>query len=89
MEHASGKTLTYVKEKEFKSFRDFLDNWVQVDASGKDGGISAMLEKIDIATKWYTENWGLYLYEIRREVRQRQNMVNEYVKDNVTIYKLQ
>ena len=87
--HASGKSLTYVKEKEFTSFRDFLDNWVQIDTSDKVGGINAMLKKIDIATKWYTETWGLHLYEIRREVRERQNAVNDYVRNNVTIYELQ
>ncbi len=88
-QHGSGKTLTYVKEKDFTSFRDFLDNWVQIDTSDKVGGINAMLKKIDIATKWYTENWGLYLYQIRQEVRERQNNVNDYVRDNVTIYELQ
>ena len=87
--HADGKTLTYAKERDFTSFRDFLDNWVKIDTSDKVGGINAMLKKIDIATKWYTDNWGLHLYEIRREVRQRQFSVNDYVRDNVTIYELQ
>ena len=87
--HADGKVLTYVKEKDFTSFRDFLDNWVQTDTSDKVGGMNALLKKIDIATKWYTDNWGLHLYEIRREVRERQSHVNEYVRDNVTIYELQ
>jgi hypothetical protein len=85
----SGKSLTYVKEKDFTSFRDFLDNWVQIDTSDKEGGINAILKKIDIATKWYTDNWGLHLYELRREVRERQNKVNEFVEKDVTIYELQ
>ncbi len=86
--NADGKSLTYTKEREFTSFRDFLDNWVQIDTSVKAGGMNAILEKIAIATKWYTENWGLHLYEIRREVRERQNKVNDYVSENVIIFPL-
>ena len=51
-------------------------------------GINAIFKKIDIATKWYTDKYGLHLYEIRREVRKRQASVNDYVSNNVTIYKL-
>ena len=75
-------------EKSFTSFREFLD-WVQIDISENTGGINAILKKMDIATKWYTENWGLHLFEIRREVRDRQNKVNDYVRKNVTIYDYQ
>lgn len=82
-------TPTFVKEAEFTSFRDFLDNWVQIDYTEENRGINAILKKIDIATKWYTDNWGLHLYEIRREVRQRQNNVNKFVRENVTIYDYQ
>ena len=85
----SEKTLSYVVEKKFTSFRDFLDNWVEIDNSSETGGMNALLKKMDIATEWYTEQWGLHLFEIRREVRQRQNAVNEFVRDNVTIYELQ
>ena len=88
-EHASAKTLTYTKVKDFKSFRDFL-KWTPdaADNVELDEGINALFKKIDIATKWYTENWGLHLYEIRREVRQRQNSINDYVHNNVTIFDL-
>ena len=48
-----------------------------------------ILKKLDIATKWYTEKWGLYLYQIRREVRKRQNNINDYVRQNVTVYDYQ
>lgn len=82
-------TLRFVEEARFSSFRDFLDKWVQIDYSETNGGINAILKKIDIATKWYTDNWGLHLFEIRREVRQRQNNVNNFVRENVTIYDYQ
>ena len=85
----STKTVTYTVEKKFTSFRDYLDNWVQIDTSSETGGMNAILKKFDIATEWYTSQWGLHLFELRREVKQRQRAVNEYVRDNVTIYELQ
>lgn len=81
--------LRFVEEAKFTSFKDFLNNWVEIDYSENTGGINAILKKIDIATKWYTDNWGLYLYQIRREVRDRQNKVNDFVRKNVTIYDYQ
>ena len=88
-QHAE-QTVRYTKKVgTFTSFRSFLDNWVSIDTSEKTGGINAILKKIDIAGKWYTEKWGLHLYDIRREVRQRQNNINTYVKDNVTIFDYQ
>ena len=87
-DHAE-KTVTYTKEKEFTSFRDYLDNWVEIDTSSETGGMNAILKKYDIATEWYTSQWGLHLFEIRREVRQRQNKVNDFVRDNVTIFEYQ
>ena len=86
---ADDKVLRFDKVKDFTSFRDFLDNWVTVDNSSDVGGINALLKKYDIATKWYTEKWGLYLFRIRHDVRERQNNINEYVRDNVTIYDYQ
>ena len=50
--------------------------------------MNAILKKLDIATKWYTSVWGLYLFKIRQEVRKRQENINEYTRDNVTIYEL-
>lgn len=85
---SKGETASYKQVQRFTSFRSFL-NWV-TPSSTEDGlGISAILKKIDIATKWYTENWGLHLFEIRREVRERQNGVNDFTRDNVTIYDYQ
>ena len=82
------ETLKFEKVAEYTSFREFL-NGVELDTSDFDGGINAILKKIDIAKKWYSEKWGLDLYAIRREVRERQNRINEYVKENVTIYDYQ
>lgn len=82
------ETLKFEKVAEYTSFRNFL-NGVEIDTSDFDGGINAILKKIDIAKKWYSEKWGLDLYAIRREVRIRQNNINEYVKENVTIYDYQ
>ena len=76
--------------KSFTSFRDFLDNWVTYDSSDETKGINALLKKIDIASKWYTEYWGLYLFTIRREVDYRQKHVNDYVhSDQCVIFDYQ
>ncbi len=80
-------TPTYTKVADFTSFRDYL-NWAEGKATEEIGGMNAILKKIDIATKWYTTNWGLHLYEIRREVRKRQDNINEYTRNNVVIYDL-
>ncbi len=75
-EYAKYKWKPY---KTFTSFKEYLD-WVPYDSSDETKGINAMLKKIDIATKWYTESWGLYLYSIRREVDYRQKHINEYMQ---------
>ena len=85
----STKTLKYEDVQTFTSFRDYLDNWVEIDNTGTTSGINAILKKLEIATKWYTDEWGLHLFELRREVRQRQSNLNNYVRDNVTIYDYQ
>lgn len=78
---------TYTKVADFTSFRSYLD-WAESQANTEEGGMNAILKKIDIATKWYTTNWGLYLFQIRREVRKRQENINDYTRNNVTIYEL-
>ena len=65
--------------KTFTSFREFLDEWVQYDTSDETKGMNAMLKKIDIATKWYTESWGLHLFTVRHEVDYRQKHINDYM----------
>jgi hypothetical protein len=47
------------------------------------------LKKISIAQKWHEEKWGLQLFQLRREVRERQDKVNDFVKNQVTIYDYQ
>lgn len=84
----SENSLTYETVKTFTSFRDFLDNWVETDNTTTTAGMNAILKKMEIATKWYTEKWGLYLFKIRKEVRERQNNINDFVKKEVTIYQL-
>ena len=84
----SENTLTYETVKKFTSFRDYLDNWVETDNTGPTSGMNAILKKLDIATKWYTEKWGLYLFQLRKEVKERQNNINDFVKKEVTIYQL-
>lgn len=79
----------YKKYKEFTSFRDFLDKEVKISTDDDLTGINSLLKKMDIATKWYTENWGLYLFKLRHEVRERQTNINDFLKDEVTIFDLE
>lgn len=76
----------------FTSFRAFLD-WAEKPENSNNNnptsaGINALLQKVNIATQWYTENWGLHVYELRNELRQRQEDINEYLDENVTIFPL-
>jgi len=89
---ASTKLVNRFKYKEYKSFtsfRDYLDNWVEVVNKDDVAGINAILKKIDIANTWYNEKWGLDIYTIREEVRQRQDNINNYLRNEVTIYDYQ
>lgn len=79
----------YKQLRKFTSFKDDFLPWVSISTDENLTGINALLKKIDIATKWYTENWGLHIYELRHEVRQRQLNINDYLKsDEVVIYDL-
>lgn len=78
----------YKDSIEFTSFKDEFLPWVEVSTNADLTGINALLKKIDIATKWYTESWGLYIFKLRHEVRERQNNINEFLKNEVTIYDL-
>lgn len=81
------RTVKFEFEKEFTSFRDYLDNWVAISATGEASGINAILKKIEMASKWYSETFGLYLYQVRAEVRYRQDHINEYINsDQCVIY---
>mgnify|MGYP002620708394 CR=1 FL=1 len=84
----SDVALRFQRVADYNSFRQYLSS-LEIDTSENTAGINAILKKIDIATKWYTEKWGLHLYELRREVRQRQADINEWTRNNVTIYDVQ
>lgn len=81
------KTPTYTKVTTPASFRDFLDNWVKIDENSEVRGINAILTKFDKATRWYSEKFGLYLFILRQEVRERQENLNEFIK-TLEIYDL-
>ena len=79
----------YTENKKFTSFADFLA-WVPYKTSDSLAGMNAILKKIDIATEWYTDRWGLHVFELRREVRNRQNSINTYLHSgDVVIYDAQ
>ena len=77
----------YDKLRDFTSFKDDFLPWVKISTDESLTGINSLIKKMDIATKWYTEKWGLYAFTLRREVRERQNAINDYLKD-ITIYEL-
>ncbi len=78
----------YKELRRFTSFKDDFLPWVKISADEDLTGINALLKKLDIATKWYTENWGLYAFTLRREVVRRQDNINDYLKNEVTIFEL-
>lgn len=52
-------------------------------------GINAINKKINIATEWYTDRWGLHAFELRQEVRERQEAINDYLhSENMVVYDL-
>ena len=78
----------YEKFRTFNTFDEFL-TWVEYTKDDEVDGINALLKKINIATEWYTERWGLHAFELRNEVRYRQDHINEWIhSDDVTIYDL-
>lgn len=87
----SGSYVPMYKYENFRTFtsfeKDFLP-WVEYTTADEIDGINAILKKINIATQWYTDNWGLHAFEIRKEVRKRQNEINNYIQNEVTIYEL-
>jgi substrate import-associated zinc metallohydrolase lipoprotein len=77
----------YTELKRFNSFNDFLD-WVPVKGDDSLAGINAMLKKISIATAWHKERWGLDTFVLRKEVSERQDNLDNFLKDEVTIFPL-
>lgn len=84
-ENPSRKLRHTTAVQKVTSFRQFLDSWVTVDTNPETRGVNAMLKKLEIATKWYTENWGLHLFTMREEVRQRQDHINDYLNSGAVI----
>ncbi|MBQ8158842.1 MAG: hypothetical protein IJ081_07485 [Prevotella sp.] len=79
----------YTDKKDFTSFKNGFMPWVSITTNETVAGINAILKKIDIATEWYTDRWGLHVFKLREEVRNRQNAINTYLKsDDVVIYDL-
>ena len=78
----------YKQLRKFTSFKDEFLPWVKISLEDDLTGINAMLKKITIATDWYTKNWGLYAFALRREVCSRQKSINDFMKDEVTIFDL-
>ncbi len=80
---------SWIVYKKFTSFKEFLD-WVPYDGTDDGAGINAILKKLDIASKWYTESFGLHLFTIRHEVDARQKAINDYINsDECVIYDYQ
>lgn len=77
----------YTEPVEYKSFVNAFLPSVKVTSDAKSVGIDAILQKIEIASTWYTEKWGFNIYELREEVQQRQRDINEFLP-TVTIYDL-
>ncbi len=78
----------YELYRTFTSFEEFLE-WTPYEQNGNVEGISALLEKINIATDWYYKQWGLKAFTLREEVRYRQDHINEWLRsDDVKIYDL-
>ena len=78
----------YKELRKFTSFKDDFLPWVKVSPDEDLTGINSLLKKLDIATKWYKENWGLYAFTLRREVGDRQAKINDFLMNEVTIYEL-
>ena len=81
------KKYKYTVKKSFTSFEDFLD-WVPVTTDASLAGINSMLKKISIATAWHRSRWGLDTFTLRQEVRERQNKINDFLNNEVTIFPL-
>jgi substrate import-associated zinc metallohydrolase lipoprotein len=83
------KKYSYTEYKKFTSFQEFMD-WVPYKTDEGLAGMNAILKKIDIATECYTNKWGLYVFELRREVRERQNNIDDYLhSDQVVIHNIE
>ena len=80
------KKYTYTEYRKFTSFKNDFLPWVEISSDDNIAGMNAILKKISIATDWYTDRWGLYAFQLRKEVRERQDNINDYLKNEVVIY---
>ncbi len=87
----------YTDPRTFTSFKNDFLSWASSDEVwanvrtklGLNVGILAILKKMNIAAEWYTDRWKLHAFELRKEVRQRQDAINTYLNsDAVKIYDL-
>ena len=83
------KQYQYTELRKFTSFKNDFLPWVEIKSEDNIAGMNAMLKKIDIATEWYTDKWGLEAFTLRKEVQERQKNINEYIANEVTIYDIQ
>jgi len=87
----TGNTVAKYKYEPFRTFTSFDEflQWVEYTKDDEVDGINALLKKINIATEWYTDRWGLKAFTLRTEVRYRQDHINEWIhSDEVKIYDL-
>lgn len=80
--------LIHVPVATVTSFRDYLSGWVPTSVAGQSAGMSAMLRKIDIATGWSRDKCHLHIYGLRADLRRRQDSLNAFLRDSVTIVPL-
>lgn len=73
----------------YKTFKEFMDGHVKEDNTLETKGISAILQKIDIATNdWYVPTFNLYVYSLRRELMKRQNDINDWLQNDLKSFPL-
>ena len=82
------RQFSYTELRKFNSFRNDFLPWVEYTTDESIAGMNALLKKLSIATAWYKDRWGLEAYTLRSEVRERQNNINDYLENEVTIYPL-
>ena len=87
--YSSPVTFTSFKNQ-FLPWASTTDTFQNLQAKlGTNVGMNAIIKKMNIATEWYTDRWGLHAFELRKEVRNRQNSINTYLQsDDVVIYGL-
>ena len=86
-EYRSEGNYKYEELKSYTSFRDYMND-VEISNSDTLAGMSSILTKIDIATEWYTDEWGLDIYQMREEVDRRQKAINDFLQ-TVTLFTLE